>query len=489
MLPVHKEGETVMKNVLIAGVTAVVVALIASTGCRVKDEALPPPAELVSLSLRPAEPSIAPGTTLQLEAIGNFSNNSTTILTNVTWESADTGIATVSSAGIVTAADLASAASTTITARSGAISGSAVLTVSPLVSLTVTPADQTIAGGTTIQFSALGTLQNGASQDLTSFVTWTSSNVAIATVSAAGLASTGTATTGTTTITASRGAISGPTTLTSAAVTSIAVTPASASIALGTSQQFTATGTLTGGLTQNLTTFALWSSSAPSVATVGNVAGTFGLAESKATGTTSILASFGTVTSAPPAVLTVTPATLVSISVAPTTTSVAAGNKLQYTATGAFSDSTTQDLTASATWASSNTQVATISNATGTRGLVSTLAQGTTTITATQSGITSNRATLTVTPPVLVSMTISPSNLTISLAVSLGVQQFTATGLISDGTTTNLTSSATWQSSNTAVASMDPLSKGLAHLLSVNTTTISATSGAITGTTLLTVTP
>ena len=59
-----------MKNVLIAGITAVAIALIASTGCRVKEEAPPPPAELVSLSLRPAVPGIAPGTTLQLEAIG-----------------------------------------------------------------------------------------------------------------------------------------------------------------------------------------------------------------------------------------------------------------------------------------------------------------------------------------------------------------------------------------------------------------------------------
>lgn len=488
MLPVRKEGETVMKNALIAGTAALVVALLAASGCRVKEEPLPVPAELVSITLRPSAPSLAPGTTLQLEAIGTYSNDSASKLTGpVTWESADAAVAVVSATGLATAANVGA---TTITARSGSVSGSTVLTVSPLAALAVTPADPTIAGGTTLQFSALGTLQNGATQELTSFVTWTSSIPAIAAISGTGLASTAVSTTGQTTITASLGTITGSATLTSAAVTSITVTPASASIALGTSRQFTATGTLAGGLTQDLTTFSLWSSSTPSVAVVGNTAGTFGLAESRGTGTTSILASFGTVTSVPPAVLTVTPATLVSISVEPTATSVAAGNKQQYTATGTLSDGKSQDVTAEAAWSSSNTLVATVSNATGTRGLVGTLAQGTTTITATLSGITSNRATLTVTAPALVSMTITPANSIVS--VSIASVQFQALGLISDGTTTNLTSSATWLSSDSNVALISDvgLSKGFANLGGkVGQTTISATFSAITGSTVLTVTP
>src|SRR5512143_1448486 len=258
-----------MKNVLLAGIIAAVVALVASTGCGVKEGTPPPPAELVSISLRPPASSIAPGTTLQLEAIGTYSNNTTARLTDgVTWESADTAVATVSPTGLATAANVGETSSTNITARSGPISGSTVFTVSPLASLAVTPADQTVASGTSQQFTALGTLQNGVTQDLTSFVTWTSSVTAIAAVSGTGLASTVSSTTGSTVISASLGTVTGPATLTSAAVTSIAVSPATASIALGTSQQFTATGTLTGGLIQNLTTFALWSSSTPSVAIV-----------------------------------------------------------------------------------------------------------------------------------------------------------------------------------------------------------------------------
>ena len=51
--------------------------------------------------------------------------------------------------------------------------------------------------------------------------------------------------------------------LTSAGLVSIAVTPANPSIALGTNQQFTATGTYTDGSTLNLTGSVTWSSSAP----------------------------------------------------------------------------------------------------------------------------------------------------------------------------------------------------------------------------------
>jgi len=102
----------------------------------------------------------------------------------------------------------------------------------------------------------------------------------------------------------------------------------------------------------------------------------------------------GTVTSAT-ATLTVTPATLVSIAVTPANPSIAKGLTQQFTATGHFSDGTTQDLTASATWASSLTTVATIGVNTG---LATSVGTGTSNITATQNAVTSNTAVLTVIP-------------------------------------------------------------------------------------------
>ncbi len=87
--------------------------------------------------------------------------------------------------------------------------------------------------------------------------------------------------------------------------------------------------------------------------------------------------------------------TLVSISVEPSNPNITTGATQTFTATGTYSDSSTQDLTASVTWSSSNTSVATISNATGTNGIATSMGAGATTITA-SSGNIFGIATLTV---------------------------------------------------------------------------------------------
>lgn len=74
---------------------------------------------------------------------------------------------------------------------------------------------------------------------------------------------------------------------------------------------------------------------------------------------------------------------LVAIAVTPANDSISQGTELQYTATGIFSDASTIDLTNVVSWNSSNPGVATISNAPGTQGLATAIANGTTNITAT----------------------------------------------------------------------------------------------------------
>src|SRR4051812_21124685 len=66
---------------------------------------------------------------------------------------------------------------------------------------------------------------------------------------------------------------------------------------------------------------------------------------------------------------------LVSIAVTPSAPSFAKGLQQQLSATGSFSDGTTKDLTASATWSSSSTSVATVN-----KGMVASLATGSSTI-------------------------------------------------------------------------------------------------------------
>jgi len=90
--------------------------------------------------------------------------------------------------------------------------------------------------------------------------------------------------------------------------------------------------------------------------------------------------------------------TLVSIAVTPANPSIAVGATQQFKATGTYSDNSTNDLTASVTWSSSNTSAATISNSSGINGIATSVGVGTTTITA-SSGNISGTATLTVTVP------------------------------------------------------------------------------------------
>jgi hypothetical protein len=87
---------------------------------------------------------------------------------------------------------------------------------------------------------------------------------------------------------------------------------------------------------------------------------------------------------------------LVSIAVTSVNPSVVKGKTQQFAATGTFSDNTTQDLTASAQWSSSDMAVATISTKAGSNGLAAALAAGSTMITTTLADI-SGSTTLTVT--------------------------------------------------------------------------------------------
>jgi hypothetical protein len=108
-----------------------------------------------------------------------------------------------------------SAGSATITALFAGLSGNATLAVTSatLTSITVTPADPTIALGGTEQFTATGNFSDDSTEDLTDQVAWTSSDVSVAAIKADGSASTA-GQTGSTTITATMNGVTGTTQLT-----------------------------------------------------------------------------------------------------------------------------------------------------------------------------------------------------------------------------------------------------------------------------------
>src|SRR6202050_5015209 len=440
-------------------------------------------ATLVSIAVTAPNLSIAKGTSEQFTATGTFSDNSTQNLTSsVTWSSQNTGMVTITAGGLATALAIGTSK---IQAVSGAVSGAATLTVTAatLVSIAVTAPSLAIAKGTSAQFTATGTYSDGSTQNITSSVTWSSQTTSVATVTSGGMVTA--VGTGTSSIKAVSGAVSGSATLTVTAATlvSIAVTAPSLSIARGTSEQFTATGTYSDNSTQNITSSVTWSSQTTSVATVTSG----GMVTAAGGGTSSIKAVSGAVSGS--ATLTVTAATLVSIAVTPANPTISTTGTEQFTATGKYTDNSTQNLTTTVTWSSSQMNIATISNTAGTNGLASAVANGTTTIQA-MLGSVQGSTVLTVSAVSLQVIVVSPQNP--SIADNGATQAFTATGYYSDGSTQNLTATATWTSSNTGVASVNAAggatSGTLGSGVNAGFTSIQAAVGSTTGVSILSVT-
>jgi hypothetical protein len=181
----------------------------------------------------------------------------------------------------------------------------------------------------------------------------------------------------------------------------------------------------------------------------------------------------------------VTDATVVQIQVTPFNPSIPESFDQQMTATAIYSDGTNRDITSLATWTSSNTAVALVSDALATKGLVVASAAGTATIKAQYGGV-SGDTDVKVTGAALASITIAPANPTIAVGA---LQPFTATGKFDDGSTLDITPFVTWTSSDLDVADVSNAdgSRGEATAFGAGTTTVQAQRGAVTATTTLTV--
>jgi trimeric autotransporter adhesin len=386
-------------SALVAGTVTIAATLhdrVGTTGFTVT------PAFLVSIGVTPAAFTGGIGSSVQLTATGTFSDGSTQDLTTqVLWSSGDATIALLSStAGSSGSFIMAGVGRTTITASSGSISSSTTLTVtgSPLTSIQVTPFNISLPEGVSRQLTATGILADNLTEDLTSQVTWSSSQPNFVTVSnatgSAGLVVGVALGTSIITATSATGIVaSSPVTVTAAILTSIQITPGNATIANGLARQLAATGTYTDGSTQDLTSQVTWASSNTAAATVSNASGSNGLASSAGVGATTVSATLGTVSGS--TAFSVTAATLVSIQVTPNSPGIGNGLTEQFVAIGTYTDNSQQYVTSRVTWASSNTAAATISNAAGSNGLATAAGQGTSTVSA-SSGSVSASTVLTV---------------------------------------------------------------------------------------------
>lgn len=170
-----------------------------------------------------------------------------------------------------------------------------------------------------------------------------------------------------------------------------------------------------------------------------------------------------------------------SITVTPTSIFLKVGETKQFTASGTTVDGTTRDVTGTAKWTSSSTTAATVNSA----GMVTAVATGNSTITASQDGVNATGNVI-VNSQALSSLAITPTSPSVGTGSTL---QLTATGTFADNSTKNLTNQVTWTSGTTSVATVNStgLVTGVAAGTSTITVTVHTTSATVTGTVSLTV--
>ncbi len=135
---------------------------------------------VISIAIAPPSATIAPLTSQQFEATATYADQSIKNVTaSVSWSA--TGGATVNSSGLATAASPGPSA---ITATLEGVSSTAMLTVTnPMVSIVVSPLTPSAPAQTTLQFAAIANYFDHTSRDITSAVTWSSSDSDLVTIS------------------------------------------------------------------------------------------------------------------------------------------------------------------------------------------------------------------------------------------------------------------------------------------------------------------
>jgi len=393
--------------------------------------------------------------TTQLTATVTDANGETISGATVTW-AATGGAATVSSTGLVTSVADGTA---TITATSGSASATASVTVAQVAAnLVLSDSILTFASlSDTTQLTATVTDANGETISGAT-VTWAATGGA-ATVSSTGLVTS--VADGTATITATSGSLS--------ATASVTVAQAAANLVLSDSTltfasladttQLTASVTDANGETISGATVT-WATSNADVATVSST----GLVTSVADGTATITATSGSASTT--ATVTVSQVAA-AVALAPTSLSFASVGD-----TATVVPTVTDALNATmpsptVTWATSSSSVATVSSA----GLVTAIADGTATITAT-SGSVDKTATATVSQ---VASSVGLSAASVSLTSPGDTAQLTATVRDANDNTIG-GATVTWATSNSSFATVS--SAGLVTSVGDGTATITATSGS-----------
>ncbi len=426
------------------------------------------PIPVATIEVNPPTSSITIAQTRQLTATLRAVDG--TILTGrkVDWSSDPQSVAAVDASGLVTPIRVGEA---TITASAEGKSGTAVVTVvpRPVASVEVSPPTAVMVIGDERQFTAIARASDGTVLDGRE-VAWSSGDPDVAFVSDNGLVAA--LSDGTTTI---RAAIEGRSataqvTVVVPPVETIDIEPTSFDLVVGQERQLIATLRSVDG--QAITGRSVtWSSDDPDVATVdpsGNVT-------ARAVGLTTIRATADGKFAG--ATVRVQPRPVASVEVTPEADTLIVGQERQYVATARAADGTV--LTGrSVLWSTSAPGVLTIDE----NGYAHAIATGTARVVATVES-RSGQAEVLVVPIPVAAVEVSPPDASLTVSET---RLFVATLRAADGSI--LTDrEIEWSSTSPGVADVDET--GLVTALSPGTTSIVATSGGVSGSAGVTVSP
>lgn len=374
------------------------------------------------------ELSLSVGGTYQLELTGLFEDGSEADVADLAeWSSDDTDVADVFK-GLVTAYKAGTA---TLTASYGTKAATVTVDVDVAQKLTVSSTDVFVREDASSTVTVTATYLDGTTEDVTSKVEWSSSDESIANAKDG----TGTITgysVGEATLTASYGTKTATVNVDVGVPRLLKMSATSMQMSKGSTESLTVTATYSDGTTEDVTSKATWTSSDTSVVYVAK-----GQIQALASGEATITAAYGGI-SATTDISVDVPRTL---KLSQETLDLKEDGSASVTVTITYTDGTTEDVTADATWTSSDKTVATVY-----MGTVTAVATGQATITATYLGKTAN---LTVNVAMPIKLTASKTDLTLEEDASESV---TLTAVYSDETSEDVTSKATWASDNESVA-------------------------------------
>ena len=317
-------------------------------------------ATLSSIQINQLNPTIPLNGGLAFKATGYYDDGSNTDITQLaTWSSANLTVATINATTGVASA--VSSGTSLITIDYGGLTHQRTLTVTnfSVDSIAITPLNPTGIVGIGTQLYATAFLSNGGTLDVTNSVEWSSAAVSVATISTKGRVSS--LVSGTTLITAQLGALSAQSTFTvsSLTVSSIAITSLGSTLSVGFQQNAKAIATLSNTATLDVTEDVVWSSLDAAVVSVQN-ATPKGRVSALSAGSTSVRAQLSSLQASH--TLTVSTATLTSITLSPSSTFLWQGEIKPLKAIGVFSDASTLDITTQVTWSSADQTKIVMSN-------------------------------------------------------------------------------------------------------------------------------